>query len=169
MADRALAEVVELIVPFHPSHSEVFIRQGLCIFGTSPVQRREDDMTRKLEHQARHPEPIFDAHRGHTDETWRIDRLRGVFVLAAKQIQSESFDGSWDGAIRLVYDRKGNLTVFWRSEADFLDFGRFVKVAWNAHDEYMPIQHISPANMPFDVAAQKLREAASLLTHTAKG
>lgn len=123
------------------------------------VKHREADVAKKLQEHTRRIEPVFDAHRGYTDETWRIERLRSVFNSAAERVENEDSDGLWDGAIRLMYDRKGELTVFWRSDEDFLVFARLIKDAWSDHDEYTPIQHISPADLPFDVAVRRLREA----------
>lgn len=106
--------------------------------------------------------PIFAAHRGYTDEPWRIDRLKSVFASATRRLGCESSDGLWDGAVRMMHDRKGTLTIVWRSEDDFRDFARVVKAAWNEHEEWTPIQHMCPAGLPFDFAVQLSAELIGL-------
>jgi hypothetical protein len=86
--------------------------------------------------------PLMVAHRGMSDEPWRMDRLHSIFDHAARRLERECFDGLWDGAIRLMHDREGTLTIVWRSVEDFWDFARVVKAVWNAHEEWTPIVHL---------------------------
>lgn len=87
------------------------------------------------------PFPHLFAHRGTTDEPWRIDRLRRVYrqvSLVAAQTNRAAF---WHGAIAAMYEREGELTVWWRSLYDVAKFGDIVQRGWHSAEEFTRVKH----------------------------
>jgi hypothetical protein len=91
--------------------------------------------------------PTYHAHRGDTDETWRIDRLKAVYETADRLIAALGPDapgvGLWSGSIIDLHDHKGTLTVLWTDAVAIQVLSWAVKAAWNAQSEYTPIVHKS--------------------------
>lgn len=80
------------------------------------------------------------AHRGDTDETWRIDRLISVINHARLAAHRLGCAEKWEGAAVSVHDHKGELTVHWRSLWDLACFVTLIRSAWHAHDEFTKIR-----------------------------
>jgi hypothetical protein len=83
--------------------------------------------------------PNLTAHRGDTDETWRLARLEEVFEKARAIARGRGRLAVWDGAITHVHDHKGDLTVYWRSLWDFAWFSEVIRAAWRELGQYTRI------------------------------
>lgn len=83
----------------------------------------------------------LNAHRGNTDENWRLDRLaevsKGFGVAAAKVDRWRCVSG----ALVSLYDHKGSLTAVWRSIEDSVMFRPALLTAWHGVEEFTPINH----------------------------
>lgn len=81
----------------------------------------------------------FAATYGDEDEAHRIERLARVYRVALGKVRDASPDPSagqrFAGAIFKMHDHKGELVVFWRSDADVTLWADFIQQAWNAESE----------------------------------
>ncbi len=59
--------------------------------------------------------PRFSAHRGDTDEEWRMQRLNEAWEWACKTVDLQCRELPWKGAVVAMHDHKGELMVTWRS------------------------------------------------------
>lgn len=85
--------------------------------------------------------PRFSAHRGDTDEKWRIQRLVDAWERACKMEVRSCRKLPWKGAVVAMHDHKGELTVTWRSMYDLAWYSGIVRKAWHSVGEFTPIRN----------------------------
>lgn len=85
--------------------------------------------------------PPFSAHRGDTDEQWRIQRLNNVWEWACRTVGHQRRKLPWKGAVVAMHDHKGELTVTWRSIYDLAWYCGIMRGAWHSVDEFTPIRN----------------------------
>lgn len=84
--------------------------------------------------------PLLSAHRGDTDEVWRMDRLMRVWIAACRSAERGGRLVKLIKAVVALYDHKGNLTVTF---ADLRSAGHGMhdlRAGWHAVDEFTPIR-----------------------------
>ena len=86
-------------------------------------------------------QPCFSAHRGDTDEQWRIKRLIEACEWACETVGRQSRELPWEGAIVAMHDHKGELTVTWRSMYDLAWYSGIMRGAWRSVDEFTPVRN----------------------------
>lgn len=84
--------------------------------------------------------PRFSAHRGDTDEKWRIQRLVEACEWACDTVGRQGRDLPWQGAVVAMHDHKGELTVTFRSLWDVAWYREIMRAAWHSVDEFTPIR-----------------------------
>ena len=85
--------------------------------------------------------PRLSAHRGDTDEQWRIQRLVDAWEWACKTVDLQGRQLPWKGAVVAMHDHKGELTVTWRSPYDLAWYSGIMRGAWHSVDEFTPIRN----------------------------
>lgn len=75
-------------------------------------------------------------------EPFRFRRLADVLTSAEAAVHANGHVPEWSGALRQIADRKGDLTVGWRSNQDRERFGDFIEAAWrNAGEDGDDVEH----------------------------
>lgn len=83
--------------------------------------------------------PRFSAHRGDTDESWRMLRLAEAWTWVDTAENRRGGGAPWEGAVVAMYDREGDLTVTFRSLWDIHWFLVDMRNAWRSVDQFTPL------------------------------
>lgn len=85
--------------------------------------------------------PRISAHRGDTDEAWRLERLRIMLSLAARRANPEERVLLRRAVLR-VHDHEGDLHVLWDGKLFNERFVLLVRDAWRRLGQFVPVRHM---------------------------